>query len=754
MKIAVIGNYLPRECGIATFTHNFVMSVQTAFAESDDFNEIFVVAMNNKGQTYDYPSLVKYRIRQDYPKDYLCAAKFINKSGADVCVLQHEYGIYGGESGVLILSLIQNLKMPLVVICHTVLKRPTFHEKAILSKIGQRAHKVIVMSNLAIEFLQTIFGIPLHKVMKIHHGVPDFGSNSQSKSTTDELFPGKTILCTFGLLGRNKGIETVIHSLPEVVAKHPEVLYLVLGKTHPMVRKNSGEEYRDYLKNLAGKKGVSQHVHFIDEFLGESELKTYLRRVNLYITPYLNEAQITSGTLAYAIGAGTCVLSTPYWHAKELLADGRGQLFPFGDSQRLTLLMNELLDNPDKMGKIRFSAFEYGKTMYWKSIGKKYLAMMQSLDDKPVPGVDDTDYDFDKAPAFSLDHVKRLTDYTGIIEHAIYTVAKFNEGYSLDDNSRALLLCLMVYNEGLDPDALRLADIYMRYIHLMQKSDGSFHNEISYEREFLDKKVSEDAFGRTIWALGYLIRSAPADGYFQFARDKFFRAFPHFEHIQSNRGIANAIIGLCHFLNRYPDNEAVMNTLFMMTLKIREHFHDESEGTWRWFEPVLSYDNAIIPLALWHSFQVTKDPDTLFVAKEATDFLIREAYHNGHFSLIGNETWYLKGKRKPMYGQQPLNAMALVMMLHQAFIVTGDTNYKQKMFTAFSWFHGNNDLHVPLYDEESKGCCDGLEKYGVNRNQGAESIISYLLSYLTIKESIHQNKSNLSFKKLLEFQEQ
>jgi hypothetical protein len=292
-------------------------------------------------------------------------------------------------------------------------------------------------------------------------------------------------------------------------------------------------------------------------------------------------------------------------------------------------------------------------------------------------------------------------------------------------------LVLNAYELDIDKQSIGLADTYLRYIKLMQKEDGLFHNDMSYDKKFLDETGSEDAFGRTIWAMGYLIKLAPNDSHFQFAKDIFFRSFPHFENVQSIRAIANIMIGLCHFLKRYPDNERVMHVLNVLSNKLMRQYHDESDANWKWFEPILCYDNAIIPLALWHAYSVTRDKDIYVVANESTNFLDSETCKNGHISLVGN-TWYHKGEVRPSQGQQPINAMAMVMMYHKAFLVTKDVKYHQKMLTAFSWFMGNNDLFIPLFDEESKGCCDGLENHSVNRNQGAESTISYQLSYLTV----------------------
>ncbi|NWJ51730.1 MAG: glycosyltransferase [Bacteroidetes bacterium] len=737
MKIAVIGNYLPRQCGIATFTYNFVESLLAANSSTEMKAEIVVVAMNDPGKEYDYPDRVIYSIQQDEPEDYIAAAKMLNISGVDICVLQHEYGIYGGESGVLILQLIHQLDSPLVVIVHTVLQHPTFHERAILKDIGKQADMVVVMNSLAIRYLTTIFDISVEKIATIHHGVPDFSkvpviSTNTKTDAADKKKP--TLLCTFGLIGRSKGIETVINALPAVVTNHPNIRYMVLGKTHPNIIRGCGEEYRNYLKELVAQYELEKVVEFRDEFLPEEKLRDILREVDIYITPYLNEAQITSGTLSYAVGAGTCVVSTPYWHADEMLADGRGCFFDFGNSDELAKVLNDLLDHPKKMASIREKAFLFGQSMYWQEIGHDYLVLCRKIL-RSKRSVISVDYDPYFLPNYTLDYVKSLTDRTGILEHAVFHIADLKEGYCLDDNARALLLMLKDYTLNGDDDSLKFADTYLRFIRLMQKSDGSYHNELSYAREFTDVKMSEDAFGRTMWALGFLIQHAITDSAFQFAKDAYFKAFPHFEGLLSNRGIANTIIGICHVQQRYPDHGPMMQMLITLTEKIKQRYIEESDGEWHWFEKVLSYDNAILPLALWKSYEITRSKDTLRIAGEATRFLEQHAFVNDRLSLNGNNPWFYKGEERSSYGQQPIDAMAMVMMFSHAYKMTNDEHYFLRMQTAFTWFMGNNDLFIPLIDEETGACNDGLEKFGVNRNQGAESNISYNLACLTVLET-------------------
>jgi glycosyltransferase involved in cell wall biosynthesis len=525
MKIAFIGTYPPRECGIATFTMNLYQSTVTSTDTSKDSTEGFIVAMNDNEQTYNYPEEVKLTIRQEHQRDYLEAVKYINLSGADVCILEHEFGIFGGQNGMYILPLLHRLEIPLVVTLHTIVKKPSYNEKAVLQEICKMANAIIVMSNKAIEFLIDIYEVDKGKVVFIEHGVPDI-QFCQKETKQEYKLTDKKLLLTFGILSRNKGIETVIQALPEVVERHPDVLYVVLGKTHPNVIRSTGEEYRNYLQLLTKKLHLGNHVVFINEFISQKELFKYLSASDIYITPYLNEAQITSGTLSYAVGVGSAVISTPYWHAVELLDDGRGILFDFNDSTRLAGIVLELLDNPEKLRKLRKKAYDYGRTITWPRSGGKYISLVKRiLETAPEIVVQkETAIDPLILPPFSLDHIKRLTDDTGIIQHAKFGIPNLKEGYCLDDNARALLMVLMTYRQKKDQLAINLAPVYLSYIHYMQNKDGTFRNFMSFNRNFLDEVGSEDSFGRTIWALGYLLYNPPNDAYYQTGKTNFFNA--------------------------------------------------------------------------------------------------------------------------------------------------------------------------------------------------------------------------------------
>ncbi len=736
MKLAYIGTYPPRKCGIGTFTQNLAKSISLSHNRALDIKEDFVVALNDYDKNYKYPEEVKFIIDQEQQTDYLEAADFINLSGADLCILEHEFGIFGGQNGVYVLPLLHRLKIPLVVTLHTILETPSYNEKAILKEICKMASKIVVMSHKAVSLLATIYNVSKNKIAIIEHGVPKDIIQSENVKSKFK-FKDRKVLLTFGFLGRNKGIETVIKALPKIVKEHPEILYIVLGKTHPNVFRHSGEEYRNHLQLLVKSLDLSKHVTFINEYVGQDELIRYLTTCDIYITPYLNEAQITSGTLAYAMGAGCAIVSTPYWHAKELLAENRGVLFDFKDTEGLSAIIVDLLDHPDVLQKIQRTAGSYGKKITWPKIGKEYTQLIKSILDKQVPVIlqKETSLDPLLLPPFSLTHIKRLTDDTGIIQHAKFGIPNLKEGYCLDDNSRALLMVLMTYKQKKDPLALELMPIYLSYIHYLQNKDGTFKNFLSLKRDFLDEVGSEDSFGRTIWALGYLLGNAPNDSYYQMGKLLFFNAAPNFEKLKSIRSIANTIIGISHYLYTNPTDDDMTERLRNLAGKLVIHYEQNQSEGWKWFESLLAYDNGILPLSLLHASHILNDSKVTDVAIEAMEFLTEHTLKDGSLSIIGNKEWFKREGTRSIFAQQPVDAMAMVLMYQQAYLLTKDKEYLNKLFACFMWFLGENDLRMSLYDFETKGCCDGFENYGVNRNQGAESSLAYLISYLTVLQS-------------------
>lgn len=748
MKIAYIATYPPRECGIGSFTKdlydsmtNVSLTAQTGIEDTNNSVEGFIVAINDSEKAYDYLPEVKQIIRQEHRRDYLKAVKFINHSDANICILQHEFGIFGGQNGIYILPLLHRLEIPFIVTLHTILKEPSYNEKAVLQQICMMAQKVVVMSHMAIDFLVNIYHVDKEKIVRIEHGVPDIHFNQQL-SKQEFRFENKKVILTFGFVGRNKGIETVIHALPEVVKKHPEVVYVILGKTHPHTIKHAGEEYRIYLHKLIRNLNLQDHVVFINEFVNQKQLFKYLSASDIYVTPYLNEAQITSGTLSYAVGVGSAVVSTPYWHATELLAEGRGRLFDFKNSGQLSEIFSELLDHPATLNELRKKAYDYGRTTTWPVSGNKYVSIARDIVNEKLTVARERKSIIDPLmlPPFSLDHIRRLTDDTGIFQHAKFGIPNLKDGYCLDDNARALLMVLMVYRETKSTVALNMASIYMSYIYYMQNANGTFRNFLSFSRAFLDETGSEDSFSRTIWALGYLLAHPPNDAYYQTGKEIFFNAAPNFERLQSIRAISNTIVGISYYLEKNPNDQDMTGTLRSLTTKLINHYDKNSDHEWKWFESLLAYDNGMIPLALLHSAEILEDTRIKETAMESMNFLTEITLNQGFLSVVGNEKWYKKGEERSIFAQQPIDALAMVLMYHQAFRLTKNKEYLNKLFTCFMWFLGENDIGMSLLDFETKGCCDGIESSGVNRNQGAESTLAYLISHTTVLQAFEESE--------------
>lgn len=740
VKIALIGTYRPRQCGIGSFSKNLFDSLSRHIAPDS-----FVVAINDPGSTYDYPPEVRFVIHQDDHDTYLDAAAFINRQNVDICLVQHEYGLFGGQNGVYILSLLHSLDVPVVTTLHTVLKKPSYNELYIGKEIAKLSERLVVMADKAVELLGTVYDIADTRISVIPHGVPDI--RYEREAVRQELgFTDHKVLLTFGFIGRNKGIETVIHALPEVVAAHPETVYVVLGKTHPNVIRHSGEEYRLFLHRLVRKLGLADHVLFLNRYTSQKELFKYLRATDVYITPYPNEAQITSGTLSYALGSGAAVVSTPYWHAAELLANGRGALFNFNDSQQLSGLLTDLFDHPKKLAGLRDNARAFGENITWPKVGEIYGRLFREVTRHAAVRPEKRDPAFDRSilPPLRLDHVLRLTDRTGILQHATYGIPNYHEGYCLDDNARALLMALMAYRRTKNETALQLIPTYLAYVYYAQNPDGTFRNFMRYDRHFLDEVGSEDAFGRAIWAIGYALAHAPKDAYFQVAREIFFKAVPHFCQLQSIRSIANTVLGLYHYLKANPTDDSIMEHTHQLARRLYDEYQAHRGDEWHWYEPLLAYDNALLPLAMLRAGELLNDGGFREVGFESMRFLERHTMQKGYLSLVGNEAWFRRDGTCSRFDQQPVDAMATVLLFLQAYNHTGDPHYLQSVYTAFMWFLGENDLRLSLYDFETGGCCDGLERDGINRNQGAESTLAYLISYLAVQQTFEKPANRLT----------
>lgn len=728
-KICFLSTYVPKPCGIATFTHDLLRHI-------DNYNILIpsrVIAINGKNEEYDYPEEVVKIIEMDKIDDYREASDFVNNSDIEILSIQHEYGIFGGEYGEYLLEFLSNLKKPCVTTLHTVLPNPTQKMREIVRKISEKSSSIVVMTNLGRELLKEFYGISKRKIELIYHGVPFFYLRPTDYFKEKINLKDKIVLSTFGLLSRGKGLEYVIYALPKILEEFPNVVYLIIGATHPNVVRNEGESYREFLMKEAERLGVKDNVIFVNKFLPINELLEYLGATDIYITPYLNPGQITSGTLSYAIGCGKACISTPYLYAKDIFEDGkRGILVNFRDPEGISESVLYLLKNPEKKKQIERESYKLGQKMRWEKVAWDYLTLFSRISSGRGENV--SVFFEDRLLPIKLTHLETLTDDVGIIQHAKFSMADRKTGYTTDDNARALIVVTKHYNMCIDQKSLDLMNIYLSFIYYMQKSNGRFHNLLSYDRNFLDVDGGDDCFGRCIWAIGYLLSSELIyENIKGAAKHIFDLAFNQIENINSLRGMANCIEGLYYYL-KYEKNERAKQLIVKLAERMVENYQNSSEPNWKWFENIITYENAKLPLALLLAYEVTEERKYFDIGMEALNFLIDITIIDNRFIPIGNNGWYIKGGKRAYYDQQPVEVCCMVETLKRAEKITGNEKYGNLALIVFDWFLGRNTKGEMMYDPVTGGCYDGLSKTGPNRNQGAESTISYLLARLEIEE--------------------
>ena len=736
-SIGLIGTYLPRRCGIATFTADLA----AAILDNDPSIECTVVALNDRPEGYEYPATIQFKIAQDKLNEYSLAAGFLNLRNPDAVCLQHEYGIFGGKRGGFIVELAQNLKVPLITTLHTVLKDPSSHERSIISQLSELSERLVVMSERGAEFLRDVYQVPESKIALIHHGILDVPFLDPDPIKRKFVADDKILILTFGLLSPGKGIEFMIDALPEIVSSHPEVLYFVVGATHPHTTAEHGEAYRLGLHRRAKELGVADHIMFHDRFLERDELLEIIRAADLYVTPYLNEAQIVSGTLAYALGAGKAVVSTPYWHAQEMLASNRGKLVPFKDHGALAREIVYLLDHPDERLAMRSAAYEYCRPMRMNEMGRRYLKLFSESKSQRSPASDLAALNTlsqreQRLPQLNLKHLRSMTDDTGILQHAKYTIPSRAHGYCVDDNARALIVATRAYDlNRIDTSVADLSDIYLSFLDdAFDPRTNRFRNFMSYERQWLEEIGSEDSHGRALWALGVAVGSGHVDGQIALATELFKNALPALETFGDSRAIAFPILGIQAYLRRYGDDQPVREILQSLGDRLSSRFTQYATEEWNWYEDLVTYDNARLPQALMACGRVTQNDDMMSLGIDVLKWLrnIQLDPSGGWFSPVGNNGWFQKSGSKAQYDQQPLEAAAMIGACIEAYECTQDDEWIQLATTCFNWYLGKNDQQLKLYDHASGGCRDGLQLDGANENQGAESTLSYVLSLLAI----------------------
>jgi glycosyltransferase involved in cell wall biosynthesis len=739
----VIGNYLPRQCGIATFTTDLCAAISAEYGTA----RLLALPVNDTVQGYDYPARVRWSLAQDDVTSYQEAAEFLNFNNIDMVCLQHEYGIFGGPAGSHILHLLRGLKMPVVTTLHTVLREPNPNQLMAMEEIAELSDRLIVMSQLSSQFLQEIFKVPGSKIDMVPHGVPDLPFLDPNFYKDRFGVEGKAVLLTFGLLSPNKGIENVILAMPQILSKHKNVVYIVAGATHPHILRREGDIYRASLQALAKEVGVESQVIFHDRFVSPEEMAEFIGAADIYITPYRYEEQVVSGTLAYALGAGKAIISTPYWHAIELLDDRRGALVPFQNPGAIANKTIELLDTPAIRHAMRKRAYLFARDMVWKRVAQGYMGSFARVrsDRMENPRVQFsariTPKLLNLLPELKLTHVNALTDDTGMLQHAIFTIPNRAEGHTTDDNARALIFTVLLAQlckDQLEKHSVP-PDFPSRYLsfleHAFDPAQCRFRNFLGYDRQWNEPVGSEDCHGRSLWSLGTVLGRSEDRGLRCAAGRLFEFSLPAVLEFTSPRAWAYTLLGIQEYLNSYPGDRDAQKIRSVLSRRLLEMYEAIRSPDWKWFENVLAYGNARLPQAMLLVGSACSDDRMISAALEALDWLstTQRSETNGHFVPIGSQGFYHQGGARARFDQQPIEAAGAVSACLEAYRITGDSRWRTEAWSAFNWFLGDNDLQLPLYDSVSGGCRDGLHPDRANENQGAESTLSFLMALLEMR---------------------
>jgi glycosyltransferase involved in cell wall biosynthesis len=739
-RIAVVGNYLPRRCGIATFTTDLCDALHAEYGTT----ELLALPVNDTEEGYAYPARVRFELSEDNLASYRQAADFLNFSNIDLVCLQHEYGIFGGRAGAHILELLRRLRMPFATTLHTVLREPNPDQRRVLEEIATLSDRVIVMSQQSVEILQEVFRVPAEKIDLIPHGIPDLPFTDPSFYKDGFGTEGKEVLLTFGLLSPNKGVENVIKALPQILARHSNVVYMVSGVTHPHILRREGDKYRHSLQSLAKELGVEANVIFRNRFVSPQEMVELIGAADIYITPYKQKAQVVSGTLAYALSAGKAIISTPYLHAIELLDDERGALVPFDDPEAIAAKTVELLDNATARHAMRKRAYLYGRDMVWSRVAQKYMKSFERIYNERLRNpratflARNTEKNLDRLPAIKLDHLYRMTDHTGMVEHAVFVVPNYPEGYSTDDNARALIVTTLLEEIGVHAPA-NSADLASRYLaflwHAYDPATKRFRNSLTYECIWHETEHSEDSHGRALWGLGTVLGRSKNAGLRGAAGRMFELAVPAAVEFKSPRACAFALLGVQEYLDSFPGDRAALSASDALANRLLVSYRAHRTDDWKWFENGLSYSNARLPQALMRAGMRAGNEEMTSAGLEALDWLValQRCEVKGHFVPIGSQGFYSKTTEKARFDQQPVEACAAVSACLQAYRATGKGRWRKEAWSAFNWFLGDNDLQIALYDPATGGCRDGLHPDRANENQGAESTLSFLMALLEMR---------------------
>ena len=741
-NIAFLGDYVPRRCGIATFTADICEAVAAEFPAT----QCIVGSVNDRPEGYDYPARVRFEIDEQEIASYRRAAEFLNINNVEIVSVQHEFGIYGGAAGSHLLAFLREVRMPVVTTLHTVLSEPNADQRFVMEQLDLLSNRFIVMADRGRNMLETIYGVDPAKIDLIPHGVIDMPFIDSNFFKDVFGVEGKTVLLTFGLLSPNKGIEYVIDALPAILSRNPNIVYLVLGATHPHRLAQEGEAYRRKLERLAVERGVADQVIFHNRYVTLEELKEFIGAADIYVTPYLNEAQVTSGTLAYTFGAGKAVISSPYWHAQELLAGERGVLVPFRDSQSIAEGVNFFLSNPTLMTAMRKRAWKAGREMIWPVVARRYMESFEraraglsvpSVETLAVRMTENANYPF---PPLKLDHLIKMSDHTGIFQHAIYNVPNYHEGYCTDDNARAYILTVLLQEmAGSEPKIDRLASSYLAFLwYAFDANTCRFRNFMNHHREWIERAGSEDSHARALWAVGTAIGRSRDQGHRNLCALLFQRGLPPVARFSSPRAWAFALLAIHEYLRTFSGDRVVSQMRDVLAGQLVGLFHANSSPGWQWFERIATYDNAKLSHALILSGHWTSQDEMLEIGLSSLRWLLEaQTAEGGHFAPIGCHGFWQQGGERARFDQQPLEAHSMVSACLEAFAVTRDEHWEQAAHRCFEWFLGRNDLGQSLYDPTTGGCRDALLQDHLNQNQGAESSLAFYLSRAEIARATH-----------------
>lgn len=738
-RFACVGTYVPRQCGIATFTHDLCEALCDELKNPDACQ---VIALNDSPDCGPYPNRVRFEVRQEEAADYRLAADYINTRGVNLLLVQHEFGIFGGEAGAHLLAMLEDISVPVVTTMHTALREPNFAYRSVTRQLIGLSDRIVVMAQSAADILREEYSVPEEKLVLIPHGIPDMPFVDTAYYKDQFGAEGRKLLLTLGLLSPNKGIENAIRALPAIVRRHPEIVYVVLGATHPHIRRTRGEEYRHELQRLAEELGVLEYVQFHNRYVDLDELCEFLGAADVYITPYLSEEQVVSGTLAYALGAGKAIVSTPYWHAQELLADERGRLVPFNDPDAIAVQVNWLLDNEVERQAMRKRAYLHGREFVWREVARSYLDVFQKSRNHPVvtrhrpvvrSGAAATI--LHAVPELKLDHLRTLTDDVGILHHAHFAIPDRKFGYCTDDNARALIFALRAWRLTQSPELLMLANIYLAFLHdAYDEEAGRFRHRLSYDRRWSGEEGSEGSHGRALWGLGFAVTNAPIIGMRGAALDLFDRALRASEDFTSPQAWAYTIVGVHGYLRRYSGDSDARRVREQLAERLFERYGQNATDDWVWPENPVSSANGKLPHALLLAGQWLERWEMVDMGLRSLEWLLRvKTSSDDVLSVGGSDDQYNRNGARAVFDQQPAEMHALLEACLAAYDVTGEDRWLTRARRSFDWFLGKNPLRRVLYDYETGGCRDGLHPNGVNQNQGADSTLAWLLSLLAIR---------------------